>query len=361
MGARSGASAAVALCVLATAAPAAAAERVIGRAARPTAVSAHGGLAVWSGWSERAQRYRLVAWSRGGGRRVLPVRGQRVPFDADVGPGPSGRPVVVYSRCRRPPDLGRSSTELPTYVSGRGCDLYLYDPRTRREREIAARSLPGTSEMLPSVWGKRIAFARVYEKRSAPQSVYPHLYYGSLTSRSYPYRLPGGTRGVYEKFDSTYYDGGPGPVGIDFDGRRVAYTWNGQAESCRAGDEGDLDHLRSEVWVDTLAAGDEPEVRHELVEDTCEGETDHFFSPSLGGERLFYYRRLNTTSFDGRFRAAELGGGGFAESAANPKGIALARDGEVTYFSRFLKYGGRTEIVRSTDLAFAPSERSRNR
>lgn len=335
---------------------AAADETVLARELRPTAVSAHGGFVVWSSWSDRAHGYRLVAWDRQGGRRVLPARAQRVPFDADVGPGRDGRPVAVYSRCRRSPTDARSANQLPVYVSGRGCDLYQLALRGGTEHRIDKLSQRGASEVLPTAWKAGVAFARTYERRAGLDGVLPHLLLGSLRSGVPARNLPGGTRGVYEKIDydgrpPTYYDGGPGPTGIDFDGRRVAFVWNSQAESCHPGDEGDLDHLRSEVLIDTVDGG------QELVEQTCEDETNRFFSPALAGERLFYSRRLNDTSFNGRFRVYEFDGAAFSETPVSRKALSIARDGETTYFTRILKFEGRTEVVGSTDLDFQPSER----
>lgn len=351
-------SAGAALLVLGSAgSPSAAAdETVLARALRPTAVSVHGGFVVWSSWSDRAGGYRLVAWDRDRGRRVLTVRPQSVPFDADVGPGRDGRPVAVYSRCRRPPTGGQSSNQLPVYVNGRGCDLYQLALTGGVERRIDKLSQRGASEVLPTVWKAGVAFARTYERRRGLDGALPHLLLGSLRSGVPSRELPGGTRGVYEPIDddrsppSDYY-GGPGPTGLDFDGRRVAFVWNSQAETCHPGDEGDLDHLRSEVWVDTLESG------QELLEQTCEDETDRFFSPALAGERLFYSRRLNNTSFNGRFRVYEFDGAAFSETPVSRKALSIARDGETTYFTRILKFEGRTEIVGSTDLDFQPSER----
>ena len=350
---RRGAGGALALLALTlAAAPAPAAERVLARETQRTAVSAYSGSAVWSSWSERLRRFRLVAWDRKRGRRVLRVAPSRAPFDADLGPGRDGRVTVVYSRCKRTPTNERSSNSLPTYVSGRGCDIYQLPLAGGEERRIDRLSRGDASEVLPTIWRTGVAFARVYERRSGLEGILPHLILGSTRSGEPSRELPGGTRGVYEDVSlgegPPDYDGGPGPVGIDFDGKRVAYTWSSQADSCKPGDEGDIDHLHAEVWVDDVGGS------HRLVEETCEGETDFFFSPALSPDRLFYYRRLNVTSFGGRFRAFDFASGAFSESGAGRRALALAWGGDALYYSRSAS-GGRTEIVRDADLAFAPS------
>jgi hypothetical protein len=74
------------------------ADSVVAMTARPTPLAAWGGVLVWSAWDSTAGGYRLMARTAAG-VAALPVAPRPVPFDADVGPGPDGGPVIVYSRC----------------------------------------------------------------------------------------------------------------------------------------------------------------------------------------------------------------------------------------------------------------------
>jgi len=79
-------------------AAAAAEERTIVTQSRPTDVRTYGGAAIFSEWDGKV--YRLVVSRAGGPPQPLSVPPQDRPFDADIGPGPDGRPTVVIARCR---------------------------------------------------------------------------------------------------------------------------------------------------------------------------------------------------------------------------------------------------------------------
>jgi hypothetical protein len=120
---------------------------------------AYGGLVVWSarrgdgGWA-------LMQWRRGHVTRV-PVAGRDVPFDADVGPSVTGRPVVTYSRCVVDPDGAPEGLQLaPDWNHSRGCRIYVYDPHTRRERRAALPRPAGSSDTTPTIWRGELAFVR---------------------------------------------------------------------------------------------------------------------------------------------------------------------------------------------------------
>jgi hypothetical protein len=347
--------------VLAAPGPAAA-ETTLAREGRATSVSAYGGRVAWSTWDGRARAYRLVAHS--GGRKVrLPVRPRPVPFDVDLGPGPGGGAAAVYSRCRTEPDeVPDPRTELPAYTTGRGCDLYRYDFRSRRESKIA-RSLPGASEVLPTIWRGNVAFARVYERRRGVAGLRAHLYHGSLSSRRSPRELAGGTPGRWEDVNFSGkgepdYVGGDALVALDLAGRRIAFVWAAAVERCEPDEPPDdlFPPERSEVWLARVDGGG-----RELVEYGCDGdETDYFLSPSFAGDRLFYYRRLNVQTPGGRFRTFDLGARAFAESAAGERAKSIAQDGTTTYYSLTLEDRS-TRVVRDDGLVFEPSQRSANR
>jgi hypothetical protein len=108
-----------ALAALAVAAPSArAADAVVATTARPTPLTTDGGDLLYSAWDGTSYRLTLLA---GGVTTTLPVAGAATPFQADLGPGPSGHELVVYPRCAH----GVFS-----------CDLHAYDRTTRTETAI---------------------------------------------------------------------------------------------------------------------------------------------------------------------------------------------------------------------------------
>lgn len=68
------------------------------------------------------------------------------------------------------------SGPYPAWTTGRGCDIFRFDFDADNEMRIPGASTNDSSEVLPSIWRDRIAFARVYEERSGDRGVYPYLY-----------------------------------------------------------------------------------------------------------------------------------------------------------------------------------------
>ena len=118
------------------AAPAAAEERLATESA-PFTADAFGGVVAWSSYDAAAKVYRLRLL-RAGAPLAPAVAASPAPFDLDVGPGPDGAPVVVYSR--------------------RG-DIFQYDPATGLEQPLAEVNTPGT-ELHPSIRRDALAFVR---------------------------------------------------------------------------------------------------------------------------------------------------------------------------------------------------------
>ena len=103
----------------------------------------------------RATSFQLAVSRDGAPPVVLPVRAQRIPFDADVGPGPDGTPQIVYSRCR-----SDAAGQVPVSPET-GCDLYRFDLAAQTETRIAVRSSATADETLPTIWRDRIAWVSV--------------------------------------------------------------------------------------------------------------------------------------------------------------------------------------------------------
>jgi hypothetical protein len=116
-------------------------------------------LVVWS--QQRGDgTWALMAFQHGSVARV-PVAGRDAPFDADVGPSASGRPVIVYSRCVVDPSQLPQQLQLaPDWNHSRGCRVYSYDPLATREARVDLHRPPGASDTSPTIWKHSLAFVR---------------------------------------------------------------------------------------------------------------------------------------------------------------------------------------------------------
>lgn len=140
----------------------------------------YAGVTVWN-QIDGPGTYSLYGSANGVAAR-LPIASRGTPFDVDLGPSKDGQVTAVYSRCKREGDRRLSSVPLdaifaarpyPLWTAGRGCDLYRYDFATGQETKIAGASTDQASEMLPSIWRGRIAFARVYDRRRGERGTVP--------------------------------------------------------------------------------------------------------------------------------------------------------------------------------------------
>ncbi len=126
-------------------------------------IDSWGGVIAYSQFDAVTYQYRLAV-IRGGAPELLPLAPQPVPFDLDVGPGPDGKPTLVYSRCP-------IATEV---VYATGCDLYRYSFATGTEAPIAGANT-SSEEVAPSIWKDEIAFARTQSPFTSAR-VMPHVY-----------------------------------------------------------------------------------------------------------------------------------------------------------------------------------------
>lgn len=147
------------LALVAVAAPSnavAAAPTRLAPAPDAAGLTAFGGHVVWSARDPETGLWSLQRWHAGVVER-LPVAARSVSFDADAGPDADGRPVLVYSRCRREPS---NEDSLPGWLGARGCDVFRLPLEGGRERRVAAVNTRAASETTPSMWRGAIAFAR---------------------------------------------------------------------------------------------------------------------------------------------------------------------------------------------------------
>jgi hypothetical protein len=123
--------------------------------AQRVSADAWGGVIAYSQFDASSRMYGLAV-IRGGVRDVLSVAAQPVPFELDVGPGPDGKPAVVYTRCR----IGAGETFTT------GFDLYRYSFATATEAPIAGANT-SSEEVAPSIWKDRIARANALDVASS--------------------------------------------------------------------------------------------------------------------------------------------------------------------------------------------------
>lgn len=230
------------------------------------------------------------------GARVsrVPIPSRAGVFDVDLGPGPSGRTVAAYSRCR-------GST------SSRGCRIFTYDFGRKRERRLREVDEPGRSEFSPSIWSRRIAYA---SRSDHPRTASDRL--GEVRVRSITGR--GGVR---------RYSGSVAPSlagqtvaavnSIDQRERTTVFAWRVDVERCRTGDAGRAPdptggpESHHELWL----AGDGGS--QVLVERGCGADpVTGFLSPNLSSDELTYgvssgarrrirsYRPRSREYFEGR-------------------------------------------------------------
>ncbi|MCP9489450.1 MAG: hypothetical protein MSC31_06195 [Solirubrobacteraceae bacterium MAG38_C4-C5] len=270
-------------------------RRIVADSEGRSSIDAHGDVVIWSERQEesgsQSGSYHLTAMTQDGVGR-LPVAPRSVPFDVDLGPDEGGRLMAVYSRCEREPSTDDPgfvyAMPYPAYTRGDGCDIYRFDFATERERKVAGASTDQASEVLPSIWGDSIAFARVYE-RSGERGRVPHLYVRPLAGGS-SQRQPGGSRGA---------SGLPGPVSLDLYGRRLSFVWN-YATGRGSGDSGGV----SEVRLDTI--GGSHRVLSQAGHEGTGGGASYasFLSPQgVDGRVVYGYQRVDIQASRSRSRS----------------------------------------------------------
>ncbi len=174
------------------------------------------GWSGWLVWSRRGAdgRYSLVARTPEGRGIALPVEPQPTPIDASIGPGPDGKPLIVYTRCAVPG------------VQPRGCDVHRIDPQTGNGGRVAAAAHPQREERFPTVWGSRIAFSLASSRTPGQAGVAVANLNGSPPRRATLHgprteRVGGRTVPL-----SAY-----GPRGIDLRDGRLAFSWQAQGKA----------------------------------------------------------------------------------------------------------------------------------
>jgi hypothetical protein len=115
--------------------------------AAATPVTEYAGTIVFS--VKDTDGYHLTIQRAGGEPERLAVAPRDAPFDADIGPDSNGSPELIYSRC----DNGIRHT---------GCDLYVLSLSAGATERPVDNANASESDLAPTLWKGRIAWARVY-------------------------------------------------------------------------------------------------------------------------------------------------------------------------------------------------------
>jgi hypothetical protein len=167
-------------------------------------VSAYGDALLWTSFDPASRLYRLVAVrSSGAPPAVLPTAGRPVPFEADLGPDASGRPVAVYSRCAG--EVGGPP---------KGCGLYRTDLATGRETRVLA-GVTAPAPLPASIWRDRIAYSGPRAADGLRHPTVCTLTGGRRSCRA----LPAGPAGGRPRAPTT------GPQRLDLRGRSLVFSW----------------------------------------------------------------------------------------------------------------------------------------
>jgi hypothetical protein len=129
-------------------------------------LTAYDGYVVFSQDEPNTSRWRLMVW-HAGAITPLDVPARSMPFDASAGPGAGGRPMVVYSRCKRDPPASAAELAGNEYMReldwtrARGCRIYELALPSGSPRPVRGIHANGASDSTPAIWKGEIAFARM--------------------------------------------------------------------------------------------------------------------------------------------------------------------------------------------------------
>jgi hypothetical protein len=165
----------------ATASASRAATRALASGRGVANLTAFGGHLIFSRRDDKTRRWSLYDL-HGGRAHHLHVPSRAVPFDADAGPGPDGRPVLVYSSCAKDPKNALD------WLKASGCGIQRLDLSTINATgtRVPGTGVPGFSDTTPSTWRGRLAFARHQDGKSTSQP----LLLDTVTPGAQPVPLP---------------------------------------------------------------------------------------------------------------------------------------------------------------------------
>ena len=262
------AGAAAALAALAL--PALASADTVASPGAPTAVREFAGNIVFSQFDPTAGRYFLSVRRAGAAApERLPVAASTRTFDADIGPGSSGKPELIYQRCA-------AGTGVP-----RGCDLFVYalDGSTG-ERPVSNANDPDHNDTNATIWRGRIAWARDYGsgQRAEPDRLHEDADRAAFAALQAPARRsaePDRRRSTRTDRPTT----GRTVQDLELWGENLALTVSYGCGGCAGIDQ-------SELRLDDLGDGSASQVAFQVV--GLSGQT--LVGPSFFNGRLGWYK-----------------------------------------------------------------------
>lgn len=230
-----------------------------------TPISAGRGIATFSMFDARTKRFRLAV-SDGTDVRLLGAPARRGAFDASVGVDDGGRTVVTYTQCRRVTFGTGNGTYVPYWPAQSGCRVKSVDVASGRIRTLDVERTEGASLWLPVQAGRELAYGRLLDRGVRRVTVRPggedayrdriHRYRFEIVRRTAGGRTRVLRGGPVANAPVSQANGqdlgvyGAGPTSIDFDGRRVAYSWLYASESCPSDGSGAERPYANAVYVE---------------------------------------------------------------------------------------------------------------
>jgi len=318
-------------------APAEAATR-FATEARTTSVSAHGDRVVWSSYDAARDRYRLMVRINGITSRV-PVAPRREAFDADLGPDGRGRPVIVYSRCRR------QRSALPPRPND-GCALYRFSWSTGREARLDHLAQRGSATWRPSIWGRSIVFARTTRGDSGLRTQIA----SAGMRRGSRVRLLGRALSVAGT-----------PAALDLRARSVGVLWRTEPGRCGPFIEGELNSPeRFEIWSLPTSGRDPTQ-----IESLCGPQADFQMAGVVRTATAVTYSLSSLRadccgSRQGSFiRQFRIDDRTYRSAMVQNSPVSVSATTDAVYYARrVLGEGSRTELIEAADLRFERSARA---
>ena len=296
----------------------------VGRGSRPTE----------AGWFSPSPTdtgaWTLKSWHDGAVSDVG-IAASDVPFDADVGPGPSGLPTVVYSRCG----------VRPTGDAPPGdCDLFAVELGGGAERRLAV-STARFSEFAPAIWGDALAFGRRTRKQRKADIVVTR---GTRVRRLGPRTFPRCCRRRRAREWPRQLDLGP---------RAIAYRWILSGRDAFLG-------YGEELWISRLDGSRARLAQSGWSSGACGGS--RVFSPNVVDVSVLYgYWSDDCGDGSESLRKFDLATRSRVQGNLPGPGVVLsvARDANDVYWMRGDFFRGecstsqsQCELMRSRDTAF---------
>jgi len=168
--------------------PRAVSATVIYDGAGAAGLTAYDGYLVWSRYLPEDGVWQLMQW-HDGVVSSLPVLPRSVPFDVSAGSSATGRPVVVFSRCRVEPKQLVGVMPGPRWETASGCSLYQLGLAGRPTLSRLNRIRPRLSLTTPSIYRGQIAAVQ-YERSGGRTRAHVLLW---RRGSPRPVGLPGGS------------------------------------------------------------------------------------------------------------------------------------------------------------------------